>query len=275
VDTIGIGWWNSFVIDGVSILARRADSVYMAQLIENAVRYKSYPLCADAPQADALTSNMIQEIASLFDAMGAGLSDSVEQGVSDPVTSALHHSLFKGSVVQKWAKTIHQTTAASVDTQKPLSWTIYQIPVDIQRSQPSVGRLLAIDRFRYITVSSTNNTPRMSSTYMNEKLALLQGIPEDSSLSFKFYKTSRDSIPGAELTISNPWSIFELYLRRDRIADDVGNSYIPVYLEDEAGQYVYYLGVEFNVEIPGPSAWYSSRDWPDIMISDSMIMERR
>jgi hypothetical protein len=273
--TIGIGWWNSFVVDGASILARHADNVYMAQLVENAEPYKAYPLRADASPSGAMSLNLIKEIAFLFEAMGAGLPVQEDQVNTDPVYTALHHSLFNGSAVQNWAKTIHQITTSSADTQKPLVWTVYQVPVEIQRKLPSGGRLLAIDRFRYIEVSSTESTPRKNSTYMNEKLALLQGNPEDKSLTFKFYKASRDSIPGAELTINNRWSVFDLYLRRDRIADDMGNSYIPLFLQDEAGQYVYYLQVEFNTEIPGPSSWYSSRDWPDIIIADGMITEKK
>jgi hypothetical protein len=274
-DVINIGWWNSFVVDGVSILARHADNAYMSQLIENIDRYKAYPLCGDAPYTNALSQGTMREIASLFESMGAGLPDQTGQGKGDPVYAALQHSLFGSSRIQDWARTVYQIAFAAVDEQKPLVWTAYQLPVEVQRRLPAGRRLLAIDRFRYIEVSSRGNAPQSNSTYMNERLNLLQGYPDDEAITLRFYKTSRDSTPGAVVTINSPWSIFELYLRRDRIADDMGNSYIPIYLEDEAGQYVYYLDVEFNVDIPKPSSWYIVRDWPDIMIEDGMITGKR
>jgi hypothetical protein len=272
-DSIGIGWWNSFVLDGVSLLARHAESVYMARLIENSGRYKSYPLCGDASRSEALSLNTIREAALLFEVMGAGLSEQAEQTAIDPIAAALRHNLFNGSAVRNWARTIHQILDAAVSQEKPLAWTLNQAPVEIQRRLPAGGRLLAADRFRYVSVSSADTNPRMSSTYTNEKLALLQGNPEDGELTFRFYKTSRDSTPSSVVSVNNRWAIFDLYLRRDRTADDMGNSYIPVYFEDESGKYIYYIEIEFNTEIPGPLSWYSSRDWPEIMIADNMIKE--
>jgi hypothetical protein len=273
--TIGIGWWNSFVIDGVSVLARHADDVFMARLIENAGRYKSYPLCGDAPRSQALSLAAVREAAFLFEVMGAGLPEAAGEAPIDPVAAALHHSLFNGSAARNWAKTVYQFLGAAVSSEKPLAWTLNQVPVEIQRRLPTGGRLLAVGRFRYVSVSVTDANPRASSTYTNEKLTLLQGNPEDGGLTLRFYKTSRDSMPGSVIAVNNRWAIFDLYLRRDRTADDAGNSYIPLYLEDESGQYVYYVEVEFNTEIPGPSAWYASGNWPEITIAGNMITERR
>jgi hypothetical protein len=207
--------------------------------------------------------------------MGAGLPETAEEAPIDPVAAALRHSLFNGFAARNWAKTIYQFLSAAVSSEKPLAWTLSQVPVEIQRRLPTGGRLLAVDRFRYVSVSTADTNPRTSSTYTNEKLTLLQGNPEDRGLAFRFYKTSRDSTPGSVITVNNQWAIFDLYLRRDRTADEAGNSYIPLYLEDESGQYVYYVEVEFNTEIPGPSAWYTSGNWPELMIAGSMIMERR
>jgi hypothetical protein len=272
--TLGIGWWNSFVIDGVSILARHVDNLHMEQLIANINQYKAYPLCTDAARSEGLSFDMMQQIASLFGSLGAGLPDLSEQDERDPVSVALHHNLFKGAAVRSWAKNIYQIADAITSTQKPLRWTIYQVPEETQRKLRTGKELPAINRFRYVQVSSTDNVPRMSSTYMNEKLVLLQGDPESEALAFNFYKTSRDSIPGAVVTFNGSWTIFELYLQENRIADDEGNNYIPVYLGDETGQYVYYLDIGFNTKLPDHLSWYSSRDWPSIMIADNFITEK-
>ena len=271
-ETVSIGWWNSFVLDGASILARHADAVNMARLIENARRYQAYPLCGDAPPANALSLDAVRELAALLEALGAGLP---AEGEKDPFKAALRHSLFQGSAVQAWADAIYRIAGALGDAQKPLGWTLYQAPVEVQTRLTGRGRLLAIDRFRYLDASRSGSSPRMSSTYMNEKLNILAGNPPDGALTLRFYKTSRDRTPGAAAAINRPWAIFDLYLQRDAAADSQGGRYIPVYLEDEAGQYVYYVMVEFEPELPAPASWYWSANWPDLMISRGMITERR
>jgi hypothetical protein len=282
---ISIGWWNSFALDGAVILSREADRVNMVRLINNIEKYKAFPLYADFSQTgpgrgSVLTPAVMGEIAELFGAMGAGLAGQAGPAgqaplaSGDPAVEALRHSLFAGSRIQAWAGTVYRIAAAVSDTQKPLSWTIYQPPVDVQSRLTAGGRLLAINRFRYVEVSGGGN-PRLSSTYMNEKLSLLQGNPEDGGLTFKFYKTSRDAAPAAVVAFNNPWSIFDVYLRPEWAADDKGNTYIPLFFEDGAGKYVYYVEIEFSQDMPPPSSWYTPGNWPDIMISGDMITERR
>jgi hypothetical protein len=278
--SISIGWWNNFALDGASILAREADRVNMAHLVDNAEKYKARPLCIAAGGADgadgaeekpnALTLSTMREIAELFGAMGAGIS----APSSDPADSALHHNLFAGSAVQTWAATVYQIAAAITDTQKPLTWTIYQPPVDVQSKLAPGRRLLAINRFRYVEVSAGGN-PRLTSTYMNEKISLLQGHPEDGNLTFKFYKTSRDAAPAAVIAFNNPWSVFDLHTQPGRAADDKGNAYIPLFFEDAAGQYVYYVELEFTHDMPPPASWYTPATWLNIMTVGGMITERR
>ena len=90
----------------------------------------------------------------------------------------------------------------------------------------------------------------------------------------RFYRTSTDRVPGATLVINRPWSIFDIYLRGDSIADAQGNIYIPLYLEDATDRYVYYVSVEFNREIPASPSWYYLRNWPDLIISGGAMIDR-
>ncbi|MDR2500788.1 MAG: hypothetical protein LBD37_06900 [Treponema sp.] len=268
----GIGWWNSFVIDGASLLARRAGAANMARLMERMPQYKAFPLYGGASRQDSLSLSDMGEIASLFEALGAGISGPES---ADPVAAALSRNFFQGGRVQNWAETLYRISKTVSGAEKPLSWTIHQPPAEAQSRLPADGRLLAINRFRYIEASAGGAAARMSSTYMNEKTALLRGNPNAGNLVFKFYKTSRDALPGAVVSINNPWAAFTLYLQKDRATDDKGGVYIPLYLEDEAGKYVYHIQLEFNGELPGPASWYAPGNWPDIMISGGMIQERR
>jgi len=267
---LALGWWNRFVLDGLTILARESDTANMNRLMENMSRYRTWPLSSDVQQA--MSAGTMGELASLLDALGAGIG--LEDN-PDPAVAALRHTQFRGSPAWNWADTVFKIASAAVDPQKPLAWTLYQVPVEVQKRLGGRGRLLAIDRFRYIGVSVGDAVPRMSSTYMNEKLSLLQGNADMGNLTLQFFRTSQERIPGASIVFSRPWAIFEIYIRGDYVADDQGNAYIPLYFEDQAGRYVYYVAVEFNREIPGPSSWYSSRNWPDLTISGGVVTERR
>jgi len=257
------------VLDGLTILAREADNANMARLLENMNRYQAWPLSGDVQQA--LSMETMKELASLLEALGAGIG--LEEN-PDPAAAALRHSQFRGSPARNWADTVFKIAATAVDTQKPLSWTLYQVPVETQKRLSGRGRILAIDRFRYIGVSAADAVPRMSSTYMTEKLSLLQGNADIGGLTLQFFRTSQDRNPGASLVFSRPWAIFEIFLSGNYAADDEGNIYIPLYFEDNADRYVYYVGIDFNREIPPARLWYSSRNWPDLTVSGGVITER-
>jgi hypothetical protein len=218
------------------------------------------------------------EVAALLEAMGVGLGAAVE---SDPAAAALRHNLFRGAGARNWAETLYRIAAAATDQQQPLTWTLNHVPVETQRRLLVRGQLLAIDRFRYVDVSTEGAVPRMSGSYVNEKQTLFQGNAADANLNLRFYRTSRDRNPAAALPFNRPLAIFDLYLKGDYAADDKGNMYIPLYFEDEADRYVYYLSLEFSREIPDASSWYSlagqraSGKWPDLTSSEGFITERR
>jgi hypothetical protein len=232
-------------------------------------RYRSWPVARDASQT--MSFETMKELAVLLEALGAD----VNTEEPDPAAAALRRNLFRGSAVRGWAERVCQIAAAVVDPQKPLAWTLYQAPVEIQQQLSGQGRLLAVNRFRYVETSVGGGVSRMNSTYMNEKLVLLQGNADSGNLSLKFYLTSRDHNPGPALAFDRPWAIFDLYLKGDFTADAQGNIYIPLYFEDGTDRYVYYTVLEFNREIPGASSWYSSRNWPDMIGSGGTVTERR
>jgi hypothetical protein len=243
--------------------------------MENMSRYRTWPLASDA--TPAMSPETMGELAALMEALGAGI-DTEEP---DPAAAALRHNLFRGSAVRGWAEAVRQIATAVVDPQKPLSWILYQAPVEVQQQLSGRGRLLAVNRFRYVetSIGSVGSggaaVPRMNSTYMNEKLAILQGGADNRDLSLKFYLTSRDRNPSATLAFDRPWAIFELYLKGDFTSDAQGNIYIPLYFQEGTDRYVYYTVLEFNREIPGASSWYSLRNWPDLIGSGGVVTERR
>ena len=266
---LNIGWWNSFVLDGLGILAREANLINMNRLLNTMDQYRAWPLARDADR-NIHVQNM-EDLAALLEAMGVEYGTQVNP---DPAAATLRQNLFQGTTARNWATMLHEISAAIADPQKPLAWTLFQAPVDVQHQLTGRGRLLAINRFRNIGVSTGMSSSRMSSTYTMEKLPLAQGDAYNEGLTIQFYLTSADRIPGATLAINRPWSIFELYLSGNFIADDQGNIYIPLFFEDALDRYVYYVSIEFNREIPPSSSWYFLRNWPDLIISGGTVTSR-
>jgi hypothetical protein len=268
---LAIGWWNSLVLDGIQVLSNVFKQENMANLMVQRERLKQYPLCTDAAVYDPLTFNDMKNISSLLFSMGAGILEEE----TDTIKKALHPVLFRGAAAL-WAQRIYQFAQAVSDEAKPLTWTISQPPIDIQNTLPLNGRLLAANRFRYIEVERENTTAVRFSTYMNQKLNLAAGNPDEGNISLRFFRTSEDKTPQATVTLGNKWAIFNLYFHRDTVQGaDAGVLYTPVYVPADGVQYVYFVELSFNREIPQPKDWSTLRTVPDLVIQDGALVGNR
>ncbi|MDR2741451.1 MAG: hypothetical protein LBB98_04765, partial [Treponema sp.] len=272
---ISIGWWNDFIMDGVTILSKTFCDLKLADFSEKLERLRVFPLVSDVPREDVLTMDMLEDLTLLLRDMGAGDLPVQAADDQDPLEPVLHPILFRGSAAQTWAQTIYQFAAAAVNPVKPLTWTLSQPPIDIQGKLTLSGRLLAVSRFRYLEVSASGRSPRSFNTYTNEKTNLAGGSPIDQGLSFRFYRASSDRDPAVVLTLDKPWSIFDIYLQQNVMSDDKGVSYFPVFLTDDRGQYVYFTEIDFNADIPKPDRWYTTALWPNLRIVDGMVTVNR
>ncbi|GHV82880.1 hypothetical protein AGMMS50212_02200 [Spirochaetia bacterium] len=272
VKELSVGWWNAFTENGFNILI---DNYYNHRLEEfgvNMEAFNSFPFCSDATIHGALSLKEIGDFAWLLTELGAGIVPGAEADTS-PV-AGLHRDVFRGGVAKKWAQTIQKIAVAASDRRKPLVWTVNQPPIDVQSGLSIPGKLNAVNRFRYIEVSSGRNTQRFT-TYEKTETALAQGNVTDSELRFKFYVMSTDIAPVFEFSINNPWAIFSLYLKKDGIRDQDGKRYIPIYISDQSGEYVYFVTVDFSTELPGIDDWYDSDTWPEITVMDGVVEANR
>jgi hypothetical protein len=271
---ISIGWWNDFIMDGITILSKTFCGLKLEAFAEKLESLRVFPLLSDAPREKAMSPSDLEDLALLLQDMGAGYL--TEQGAEDqdPLEPVLRPTLFRGAA-RIWAQTIYQFAAAAANPAKPLVWTLSQPPIAIQGKLPVQGRLLAANRFRYLEVSAAGRSPRSCNTYANEKISLAQGSPADRALQLGFYRASSDQKPAAVITLDKPWSIFDIYLHTEAIQGDQDVFYFPLFLEDEQGQYVYFTEVDFNAGIPTPDRWYSSATWPNLGIVDGMVAVSR
>jgi hypothetical protein len=269
--TISIGWWNDFIMDGIGILSGAFCRARLETFSAMQESLRAFPLVADAPRENALSLDALEDLALLLRDMGAGDLPEPAAEEENPLAGALRPVLFQGSAARTWAQTLYQFASAAANPAMPLTWTLSQPPIDAQGKLSLSGRLLAVNRFRYLEASASGRKAKALNTYANEKTALAEGGLLDKDLSLRFYRASSDEEPAAAVALNQPWSIFDLYLRKDTIKDDKGVSYYPVFLQDEQGQYVYFTEIDFSADIPGPERWYTAAAWPKLRIVDGAV----
>jgi hypothetical protein len=268
--TLSIGWWNDFAFNGIAVLSDEFKRVTEATLLSQIELLKQYPVCSDAPVDNPLSLNNIRDIASLLGSMGAGITEPE----TDPVKQALHPVLFKGAALP-WARKIYRFAQAAADNQRPLTWTISQPAINVQNSLPANGRILAVNRFRYVEAKAENRAAERVNAYMNQKTTLTKGYSDDGNITLRFFRTSEDLTPQATVTISNKWAAFNLYFQKDVAkGNDSDNNevfYTPILVPADGTQYVYFVELSFNREIPPRDEWNTVRTSPDIVIYDGFI----
>ncbi|MDR1637117.1 MAG: hypothetical protein LBR93_07245 [Treponema sp.] len=268
VKELAVGWWNDFAVNGFKIL----QDVYYSKRLEEFSRslpvFKSWPFSADAPVEGALTVKEMGDMAWLLGEMGI---DIAPVDAKEPqVILDMRRSLFQGNIAKTWAKTLYTFASAAADRRKPLTWTVNQPPIELQSKLSVPGKMPAVNRFRYIEVSA-GRTSRRFTTYEKTETPLAQGNAEEKEIRFRFYVMSGDVAPAFEYTLSRPWVVLSLYLRKDGVLDDQGKRYIPIYLSDQTGEYVYFINLSFSADLPPAEDWYENANWPDVTVSDGMV----
>ncbi|MDR2096659.1 MAG: hypothetical protein LBP76_14245 [Treponema sp.] len=263
-----IGWWDSFSLNGVEILSGQFKNKRIAEFSNALNSYRAFPFIADASAWNSLPPFNIESMVPLFEDMGVLVNTEEENTI---VKTSLHPNLFRGAAAQRWAHTVYSIAKGLTDSRNPLTWTLRQAPTAIQRQYQIEGYSPAIDRFRYVEIVSQGQTNQRHVTYTREPIALAQGNAVDDSLNFRFYRTSIDLIPQAEYMINTPWAILSLYLNKQRRADSEGKVYYPIFIEDEAGKYVYFVEIELSREFIGADNWYTESTWPKLRVNGGIV----
>jgi hypothetical protein len=271
---ISIGWWNNFIIDGINVLSKMFCRKRLDDFSSKLESFKLFPVLSDDSRNYAMTTAAVNDMAQLLEDMGAGALPLQHSDVRDFADELLHPVLFNGAVAQNWAETVYQFAAAVSNDVSPLSWSLKQPAIDVQGRLSMSGHLLAVNRFRYIEVSTTGKSPKSFNTYLNEETTLATGSSADRGINLKFYRSSADSIPSETVNIDDPWSIFSLYLNKDVIRAGAEH-FFPVFMSDELGRYAYFMKIEFKPDIPVPEKWFSSSTWPRLVVSDGVVTASR
>jgi hypothetical protein len=202
-----IGWWNDLVYDGVTVLAATFTRSILQEFNRKKGQFAAYPLCSDAKRP--LSVDAVRDLAAMLRAMGV---TPPEEGKTGSLRDVLHPRLFSGYQAQAWADTAFGFASAVADTQKPLQFTLYQPSDAIQNSLNTGRNLLAVNRFRYVEVSSGKKQPERFSTYRNDRLVLAEGLAEDAGLTLSFFRTSGDVLPSVTVNSGQLFSEYQTVL---------------------------------------------------------------
>jgi hypothetical protein len=270
---VSIGWWNGFIMDGFTMLSKQFCQQLLSDFFNKIESYKMFPLLSDGDKNYPITQDTLNDITLLLGEMGAD-SLPVQSPVNiDPVSALLHPMLFDDINAQNWAERVYKFASAATDTVSPLTWTLTQPALNIQDTLSISGRQLAVNRFRYIEIATIGAQSKSFNTAVNEELTLAIGRAIDKGISLKFYRSSADKTPQTTVTVNDAWSIFDFYLNENVVTTDAG-TFFPVLIGDNLGNYAYFMGIKFNRDIPKPSEWYSSANWPSLRIANDMITSR-
>jgi hypothetical protein len=261
-------------MDGFIVLSNMFCQQRLTEFSSRINSFKLFPVLSDGDKNNPITTDTLNTIAALLADMGADRLPLQPSSGDDPVNSILHPVLFKDSVAQNWAQTLYQFAAAVSDTTQPLTWTLTQPSIDVQGRLSTSGRLLAVNRFRYLEVSTVGQAKRSFNTYMNVEQMLANGRATDNGIDLRFYMSSADMRPQVEVSVNDQWSIFDFYLNQNLITTDAG-SFFPVFMSDELGQYAYYMAIKFNHDMPAPNKWYRSSTWPNLVVVDNAVTSYR
>lgn len=255
-----IAWWNDFVDNGVGLLRHENEKKLEDGFQKTLREMSAFPLCRNCGGSRTVTPKQMEKLARLLQTVTppAAEAEKAERPLLDRKLA-----LFKNREALDWASDILKVADSLTDTGKPLIWTLYQAPIELQNALLKGGEVAAINRFRYIEVKMPGaGKPRRFSTAMTSETMIGQG-KASSPITLNFYKLSGDETPEAQVKFSDYWAIFRIYLKYGGHYDPATDqTYVPITIRDRGGaKFTYFVTVKFNRDIFKPDEWPTKRNW--------------
>ena len=294
-----IGWWNDFSANGVALLKRENEAKLKNSLIpqeeegaqdeQNGQSGKkkkksqkrsfgllsdmgAFPLCKNCNTGRTLTPKEMQKLVATLKTVIAEppAPAAAEQGEKEAPLFDKQMSLFPDKASVEWAGNVLKIASALTNEKKPLIWTLSQAPVETQTGMLSGNKVSAVNRFRYVEVkTNASKTPRRFGTASSQEVVIGQGEPA-ASITLRFYKSSADRVPEAQLRLGDFWSVFRIYLKDGGFVDQqTGRMFVPLTVTDNTtgAKYVYVVGLKMNGPVLKPEEWPTWKNRRDAIVS--------
>lgn len=280
-----ISWWNDFTANGLALLKRENEEALKKDLMpqeekggqdeQNGRKPKkrsfgllddmgAFPLCRNCNTGRTLSPKEMQKLVNTLKTVvaeppAAPAADKEDKGEA-LIDKQL--SLFPDKDSLDWAGNVLKIASALTDEKKPLLWTLYQAPVEAQTGMLSGNEVAAVNRFRYVEVKTdAAKTAKRFGTASAQETPVGQGRAANS-ITLKFYKSSADSEPEAQIRLTGYWAIFRVYLKEGGYTDpQSGKMYVPLTVRDKTGaKFVYVVGVKLNNQPMKPEEWPTKKN---------------
>ena len=287
-----ISWWNDFSANGVALLKRENEENLKKALLPQEEEdgqdgkkpkkrsfgllddMSAFPLCRNCNTGRILTPKEMQKLAGTLKTVvaeppAASASPAAEQKDQGEALIDKQLSLFPDKNSLDWAGNVLKIASALTDEKKPLLWTLYQAPVEAQTSILSGNEVAAVNRFRYVEVKTdAAKTAKRFGTASAQETPVGQGRAANS-ITLRFYKSSADKEPEAQLRLGDFWSIFRIYLKDGGYTDpQSGKMYVPLTVRDKTGaRFVYVVGVKMNQPVLKQEEWPTKKNRRDAIAS--------
>ncbi|MBR4126287.1 MAG: hypothetical protein IKR09_01755 [Alphaproteobacteria bacterium] len=274
-----ISWWNDFIANGVALLKSENEKILRKELFpqENGKKQTSkkpsfglldnmsaFPLCRDCNTGRTLSPQQMRKLTGTLQSIVAQDSASAEeQAEKSEALIDKQLSLFPDQDSLDWAGIVFKTASALTDDKNPVIWTLYQAPIDSQTAMLSGNDVAAVNRFRYVEVKTdAAKIGKRFGTASAQETVIGQGRAA-TSVTLRFYKSSADREPEAQVRLGDYWSAFRIYLKNGGYIDPQTNRmYVPLTIKDKTGgKYVYVVGIKMNRSLPKPDEWPTKKNW--------------
>ena len=282
-----IAWWNSFSANGVALLKRENEEALKKALLsqdddevgpDGKPKKKrsfgflddmsAFPLCKNCNTGRTLPPAEMQKLVATLKSAVAEPPKADKQEKSEPLIDK-QLALFPDQESMDWAANVFAIASALTNEKKPLVWTLYQAPLDAQTNLLSGRDVAAVNRFRYVEMKTDGaKTPKRFGTAAAQETALGQGRAPHSIV-LRFYKSSADTEPEAQLRLGEFWSIVRIYLKDGGYTDpQSGKMYVPLTVRDKTGaKFVYVVGIKMSAPLPKPEEWPTRKNLQDAIAS--------
>ena len=182
---------------------------------------------------------------------------------------------------REWGTRLLEIVDALTNRNKPLVWTL-SLPSAAQRKKLNDAffphQPLASHRYRYAEVFSNGKqrTERKPIDSVSETV-LARGDIADRDLELHFFEFSENTDPAAELRYRGMWAILCIYLMQGGYYDPEKKIlYAPLIVRDKYdASSVLWVALQFNKQIPQPSDWPSTLNWPEFSTIQKTVRHQR
>lgn len=281
-------WWQSFIQNGRKLIQHEAVDQGVLTIESLMERLNAFPIAKDASPQRALKLEDLNNLYAAFKFLGLkvedhtlavlqgqtgrsrvgmdGLSGANRQTLASVKSPSIKQQILKQSALNgSFLQNLEQILEV-LCSRHQLGFELF-VPNATKQNQlyknTKYNFPLAILTYRYVSASGEDVLQQGTkiSSAQNQNRKLYSGLVFESAITLNFYEYSNDSKPQAHFVLHHYPSL-QMYLNPSTIYDaKVKEAYVPLIISSARGQYVFFVGLRFDQELPTPDSWPVKKDF--------------